>query len=151
MTSLTGGWTNIPLSRALSGVERTPVLRIRPAGGIGRIPPFSLGAPQPLSAFRVQTVPPQRNPVLASLALRCWSGLPGVAPPNITRSLGLPVKHLSAVRRVPIPLPFLRDVEWINTGWNPDFVPVAFVHAESALQCHPPLTESLSQRFQRCH
>jgi hypothetical protein len=132
------GWTSLRLPKALSGIERTPVLMIRILGGLGDMPPLSLGAPQPLKAFRASVSPRQSVATNASLALRCWTGLPGVSPPNITCALDATPMRRSAVRRASIPFPFLGQVEWIKTDWIPDFKPVSFAENERAILCHPP-------------
>jgi hypothetical protein len=133
------GWTNLDFVKTLRGHQRTGRLAIRTIGGIGDMPPLGLGSPQSLKTFRVQVAPQGSYTPNASLALRCWSGLPGIAPPNISKSISFtPFDSASAIRRVAIPFTLLQAVEWIKTYWNPEVAPVGFKVQDRAVKCNPP-------------
>jgi hypothetical protein len=133
------GWTSLDFAKTLHGHQRTARLAIRAIGGIGDIPPLGLGQPQPLKAFRAEITPQGSSTPNASLALRCWSGLPGIAPPNISKSISFTHLHgASPIKRVAIPFTILRAVEWVKTYWNPGVPPVGFKSEDKAVTCNPP-------------
>jgi len=68
------GWVSLTLPVRMSGLAQTLELWISPADGLGTLPEFSLGSPQPLPRFRVAA---DQISLPGSLALRCWGGLRG--------------------------------------------------------------------------
>lgn len=133
------GWTNLDFAKTLRGHQRTARLAIRTIGGLGDIPPLGLGQPQPLEAFRAKISPQGSITPNASLALRCWSGLPGIAPPNISKSISFSDLHgASMIKRVAIPFTILQAVEWVKTYWNPGVRPVGFRSQDRVVICNPP-------------
>ena len=133
------GWINLRLPRGLSGASHTLRLVIRPLNGIGFVPSLKLGHAQPLKAFRARLSSDATRELAASLALRCWSGLPGVAPPAVTTVVTpqTDTHHLS-VRTVPLSSSFLARIEQCQATWFPDFEPVSFNRDLSVVECHPP-------------
>jgi hypothetical protein len=136
---MTEGWINLGLPKTLGDYQRTARLTIRTFGGVGDMPPLGLGPPQPLKAFRAQLSPEDSNAPTASLAMRCWSGLPGIAPPNMSGSISSAQSlNRSAIKRVPIPFVILRAVEWMPTESKPEVKRVDFDEVNKAVRCNPP-------------
>ena len=136
--ALVEGWLTLPLRQALIGPQRTPLLILSVTEGIGSLPPLSLGSPQALSGFRLRDVD---GASLAdrSLALRTWTGVPGIRPAAIDIASNTMFEQPSAgVLDIPIPAQLFRTAKFLPNGWEPDFNPVSFLADLRGLECHPP-------------
>lgn len=136
------GWVTLSLSGGLTGLQRTPELVIRPLGGLGVLPPLSLGPLQPIPAFRPRTSEPggpAREIDRRSLALRTWCGIPGVRPPAVGTAVDLRrPEDDGGVRDIAVPFTLLRGAEHVMRTWQPEFDPVGYLPELRGLLCHPP-------------
>jgi hypothetical protein len=134
------GWIVLPLKGGLGGRQRTPEIVLRPLSGTGLLPDVGLGAPQVLEAFRVSADIENGVEVLPrSLALRTWSGLPGVRPPALTeRTAQARGAQAATTTELAMPLSVLRRAVMRSTHWHPEFQPVGWLDDLRALEVHPP-------------
>lgn len=130
------GWVTLSVVRGLSGIQRTPVLKIEPLGRLGVLPPLALGKFQAIGAFRPQIIELSHSSEAAdrSLALRTWSGLPGVRPPGFDFN----GNGASRVLQLAVPPAMLANIYHVKSAWDPDFEAVKYLTAERELLCHPP-------------
>lgn len=130
---LAAGWLILSLPQAVSGPQRTPELILRPRERGGRLPPFSLGPPQPLVAFRTQGLPASER----SLALRVWTGLPGVRPPELSAAMSPPDAAGPRSYEIKIPFSAVRQVRRVLAEWQPDFDVLELRPDVRGFLCHP--------------
>jgi len=125
------GWVSLVLPAGLAGLARTPELVITPLGGFGVLPELSFGAPQPLGRFQA-VVDGTARP--ASLALRCWAGLPGVKLANP----GAAPQADALVTEIRLP-PGLRAMATRVRGpWQTEWPIVRDMPEKNGVLCHPP-------------
>lgn len=144
------GWVNLRLPRALAQAAHTLALEFRPIGGLGHIPPLALGEGQPLRAFRVQASEVGTEELSSSLAMRCWSGLPGITPPEVGFVAQPEAQGArSPIHSLPLPPAFLAQVRRCRTDWHPEFDPVSFDERLCFVEVHPPSAGLMLARLPR--
>lgn len=138
LETLHPGWITLSLEKGFAGPQRTPLVVICVMGNIGLMPPLSLGPLQVLPDFRLKGRLGQEAEQ-RSLALRTWTGLPGVRPPTIDlRPFDLSSSPNPRVMDIPVPSVFFRDVKAIMNHWIPEYTTVSFLADMRGLECHPP-------------
>jgi len=128
------GWVPLILPAGLSGLARTPELVITPLGGVSTLPEFSLGAPQPLPGFRVSADGVART---ASLALRCWAGLPGVRLP-CQGAMPQPGEAAALVTEIRFPPALRATATPACSAWQTEWPIIRDVPEKNGVFCHPP-------------
>ncbi len=128
------GWVPLILPAGLSGLARTPELVITPLGGVSTLPEFSLGPPQPLPGFRVSVDGVVRT---ASLALRCWAGLPGVRPPP-QGAMPQPGEAAALVTEIRCPPVLRATATRACSAWQTEWPVIRDVPEKNGVFCHPP-------------
>jgi hypothetical protein len=141
--NIIAGWNFFALSKACDGGPRTLCLRISAAGGLPPEP--SLG--QPIANERYAAYAETDHGDLANrpLALRIFTGLPGMRPAGLPNSFSPSVAVKGQrIENYRLSAELLHTVADVSvTPIVPDFQTVSFLEQEGAIVCHP-LTEGIS-------
>ena len=138
--ALGAGWHAFSLARTLAGPRRTLQVTIGFESTSGR-PVFSAGPLQPLPRYQMTESATGRTLAPRNLALRVWSGLPGVSTPELDGAW--PAETAEAAppgpRERPLGPQELSRVFLGNRHEMPEgFEPVRFQEGRLAIFCHPP-------------
>jgi hypothetical protein len=141
--SIVSGWNFFSLPKACDGGPRTLRLRLSAAGGLPPEP--SLGHPIANERYAAYAEVDHGDLANRPLALRIFTGLPGVRPTGILNSFSP-----SVVVKGPRIANYRLSAELLHTVTDvsvtpivPDFQTVSFLEQEGAIVCHP-LTEGIS-------
>lgn len=141
--SVTQGWNFFSLPKACDGSPRTLRLRISASGGLP--PELSLGHVITNERYAAQARAPHADLDMRPLALRIFTGLPGVRPtalPNVfAPSTVISGRKVEDYR---LPVELLRAVTNVSASpIEPSFQTVRFLELEDAIVCHP-LSEGIT-------
>ena len=129
------GWVVLALPVAIDGLSVSLELCLKPLGEFLALPELSLSEPLPLARFQVRV---DGVALPASLALRCWVGLPGVKV-RLTDSLAaLTDNHAGEIMDVPFPPRLCATVRRYCQSWDTLWEIVRALPESSGVFCHPP-------------
>ena len=130
-------WNFFSLPKACDGSHRTLRLRISASGGVP--PELSLGNVIANERYAARARIPHADLDMRPLALRIFTGLPGVRPASLPNAI-VPTALING-RKVDdyrLPVELLRNVANVSvTPITPDFPTVRFLEHEDAIGCHP--------------
>jgi hypothetical protein len=130
-------WNFFSLPKACDGSHRTLRLRISATGGVP--PELSLGNVIANERYAARARIPHADLDMRPLALRIFTGLPGVRPASLPNAI-VPTSMING-RKVDdyrLPIELLRNVTNVSvTPLTPDFPTVRFLEHEDAIGCHP--------------
>ncbi|GAA5623788.1 MULTISPECIES: DUF6212 domain-containing protein [Brucella] len=130
-------WNFFSLPKACDGSHRTLRLRISATGGVP--PELSLGNVIANERYAARARIPHGDLDMRPLALRIFTGLPGVRPASLPNAI-VPTSLING-RKVDdyrLPIELLRNVANVSvTPLTPDFPTVRFLEHEDAIGCHP--------------
>ncbi|OYR10295.1 DUF6212 domain-containing protein [Brucella grignonensis] len=130
-------WNFFSLPKACDGSHRTLRLRISATGGVP--PELSLGNVIANERYAARARIPHGDLDMRPLALRIFTGLPGVRPASLPNAI-VPTSLING-RKVDdyrMPIELLRNVANVSvTPLTPDFPTVRFLEHEDAIGCHP--------------
>ena len=130
-------WNFFSLPKACDGSHRTLRLRIAATGGVP--PELSLGNVIANERYAARARIPHADLDMRPLALRIFTGLPGVRPASLPNAI-VPTSMING-RKVDdyrLPIELLRNVTNVSvTPLTPDFPTVRFLEHEDAIGCHP--------------
>lgn len=136
-SELKAEWNFFSLPKACDGSHRTLRLRISATGGVP--PELSLGNVIANERYAARARIPHGDLDMRPLALRIYTGLPGVRPASLPNAI-VPTALMNG-RKVDdyrLPVELLRNVANVSvTSLNPDFPTVRFLEHEDAIGCHP--------------
>lgn len=134
---LAAEWNFFSLPKACDGSHRTLRLRISATGGVP--PELSLGNVIANERYAAHARIPHPDLDMRPLALRIFTGLPGVRPASLPNAI-VPTSLIEG-RKVDdyrLPVEMLRNVANVSvTPIAPDFPTVRFLEHEDAISCHP--------------
>lgn len=130
-------WNFFSLPKGCDGSHRTLRLRISATGGVP--PELSLGNVIANERYAARARIPHGDLDMRPLALRIFTGLPGVRPASLPNTI-VPTSLING-RKVDdyrLPVELLRNVANVSvTPLTPDFPTVRFLEHEDAIGCHP--------------
>lgn len=141
--SIVAGWNFFALSKACDGGPRTLCLRISAAGALPPEP--SLGHPIANERYAAYAETDHGDLANRPLALRIFTGLPGVRPAGIPNAFSPSVVVKGPrIENYRLSAELMHTVADVSvTPVVPDFQTVSFIEQEGAIVCHP-LTEGIS-------
>ena len=141
--TVTADWNFFSLPKACDGGHRTLRLKISATGDVP--PELSLGHVITNERYAAKAQIPHGDLDMRPLALRIFTGLPGVRPMSLS-NVFVP-SSLARERRVEdyrLPVEFLRAVANVSVSTiDPGFPTVCFLEHEDAIVCHP-LSEGIT-------
>lgn len=135
--SVAADWNYFSLPKACDGGHRTLRLRISATGGVP--PELSLGNVITNERYAAKARVPHADLDMRPLALRVFTGLPGVRPTTIS-NVFVPTALITGrkVEDYRLPVELLRGVSNVSVSTiEPDFPTVRFLEHEDAIVCHP--------------
>jgi hypothetical protein len=131
------GWLVLQLPRGVVGSPRTALLELHTENRAAGLPIVSLGAPLAHAAYRVRC-PDLSSDLKGGLALRVWTGVQGVKPPDLQSSIPPHLAHAGPrVYEMAVPFPVLRRLELAPGPWTPGFDILELRPDSSAFLLHP--------------